>query len=134
MWAKWIRLLILVVSGALGGCAAVHHAPRFMGVRPGRVNTRDIDDFHRAVALTAKLRYDDAAEQFSRLRGVFETAGHWSLAAESTFWLAYCREKAGRTAEAVEFYRALIGRYGDSEASAKAARRLERLESHPHAP
>jgi len=134
MWAKSIRLSVLVVSVALAGCATVYDAPQRMAVRPGRVNTRDIDDFHRAVALTAELRYDEAAEQFSRLRGVFEAAGHRPLAAESTFWLAYCREKAGRAAEAMRLYRILIARYGDSDASARAARRLDRLESPPQPP
>ncbi|MDK1032457.1 MAG: tetratricopeptide repeat protein, partial [Planctomycetia bacterium] len=111
-----------------GGCAA----GQVVMFRVHRHTSVDADiDFDEAVALTAELRYDEAAEKFSSLVKVFEASGRRSRAAEAMFWQAYCHEKRGDAARARKLYRLVVSRYAETAASRQASARLSRMGAEP---
>ena len=122
--ALWILAAVWLVAGGCAGQAATSRAVRHTSV--------DADiEFDVAVALTAELRYDEAAEKFSSLVKVFEASGKRSRAAEAMFWQAYCHEKRGDAARARKLYRLVASRYEETAASRQASARLSRMGAEP---
>ena len=114
---------------ALAGCASVS-AP----LKPARApvvamaaQTPAVTDLDRAVALTAELRYAEAAREFVALEKVCRAGGDAPRAAESAFWLGFCHEKLGRFDEAAEVYRRTQQEYPRTRAARQAGERLSRL-------
>lgn len=120
-------LVILFAAAALGGCAS--YAPmnqaRLTDVRIHR--DADLKAFNEAVALTESLRYEEAAARFGQVFERLSNIGNRPKAAESLFWLGFCREKQGRLTEAGEIYRRVTQEYTSTTAAREAGERLSRL-------
>ena len=128
MWAR-ITLLPLVAALA-GGCANQPEWPAAWRRGPTTepaAKRQDRATFEEAVALTANLCYDKAAEKFEEVLPRFEAGGDRKRASEAMFWLGYCREKQGRTDEARRLYRKLRLRYWRTPPAKQADRRLDAL-------
>jgi len=113
------------VAGMLTGCGM---APSPMAVTHDyAARQADAVALQRAVELVTELHYAEAAAALGPLIDRFETAGAADSAAQTTFWLAYCKEKLGQTAAAAALYRTLQARYPDTPAARQAAVRLAQL-------
>ncbi|MBN2581910.1 MAG: tetratricopeptide repeat protein [Planctomycetes bacterium] len=95
------------------------------------ISDEDRRAFEAAVALAAELKYADAAQAFARLVPRLEAVAAWPQAAESMFWLGYCREKLGNAEEAVKAYRRLQEVYPRAPAAKQAETRMELLKPTP---
>ena len=130
---------MVALAGLVGGCAQAGWMGHSFGPsadqEPSAVrraaafgpDARHVAEFDRAVALTAELRYKEAAEEFERLVPVFEDAEDHKHATESMFWLGYCYEKQGMKAEAAALYGRLAAEQGRAPAGVRAAERLRAL-------
>ncbi|MCK4602778.1 MAG: hypothetical protein KAU28_09950, partial [Phycisphaerae bacterium] len=101
-------------------------SPHRLSSRPRRTiaASGDLTVFHEALELISQLRYDEAAPKLLTLSIQLEAAGDRDLIAEVTFWLAYCYEKQGRSAEAGDLYARIVRAYSSSSAAHQAADRL----------
>ena len=125
-----LAVLATLVAGA-AGCAM--DAGTFMDLmqpkpRPAAsIPVADLAVLDEGVSLATELKYDEAAGKFEDALLRFEAAGAPQRAAEAMFWLGFCHEKRGRTEEARQVYRRLMGKYGRTPAARQASRRLGRL-------
>jgi TolA-binding protein len=131
MWADrpyLPTLLLVLVACALAGCGA-------RGLEVAPTANRAAGDAERqfadAVDLVANLHYAEAAERFVELAALFEDLGHRPRAAESLFWLGYCREKQGLAAEAEAAYHRVVLTYAETPAARQASERLQALGQAP---
>jgi tetratricopeptide (TPR) repeat protein len=139
MWARTgvhvMTALLLAAAGApLGGCQMSDWAPAGLFgelFAPRRrtvlVEMEDTAAFEEGVSLASQLKYAEAEQKFSTVLGWYEAAGDRPRAAETKFWLAFCQEKQGRTAEAKGLYSHILRKYRDTPAARQAAERLNRL-------
>jgi len=122
-------LILLCLAVLAGGCSAERFS--FGAGRNGkptpRVSEKTAADFDAAVELITELKYKDAAVKLEPLMAVFAEAGSAAYAAESAFWLGYCREKLGDPNEARRLYDLVARKYPDTPASRQAIARLGRL-------
>ncbi len=122
-------LILLCLAVLAGGCSA----ERFSfgvgreGAETYRVDKKAEADFDQAIELVTELKYKEAAVKLGPLMGVFAEAGSPARAAESVFWLAYCREKLGDPNEARKLYELVARKYPATPASRQAIARLGRL-------
>ncbi|MFH1733020.1 MAG: tetratricopeptide repeat protein [Planctomycetota bacterium] len=122
-------LLLLCLAVLAGGCSA----ERFSfgvgrdGPKTYRVDKKAEAEFDHAVELVTDLKYEEAAVKLGPLMAVFAEAGSPAYAAESGFWLAYCREKLGDPNEARTLYDLVARKYPDTPASRQAIARLGRM-------
>ena len=114
------RMLADVQASMAPRAARYHSAPG----GPQRIDTSGFDE---AVAMASHLEFARAAGRFASLVDMFEASGEDRRAAEVVFWLAYCREKQGRTEEAGLLYQRVLRKYADAPASREAERRLGAL-------
>jgi len=124
--ARAVNWLLIAVAATAPGCAA--YDQYYMETSTARA-ARPVEEaaFQKAVALVAELHYEEAAEELLPLAAAFEEAGDRSRAAEALFWVAFCREKQGRTDEATAGYDRVVRRYLQTVAARQAAARLSRL-------
>jgi tetratricopeptide (TPR) repeat protein len=87
----------------------------------------DRDAFDEGVTLVSQLRYAEAQQRFQRVLRWYQAFGDAPMAAETIFWLGFCNEKQGRTAQAWEYYDRLLKQYPTAPAAAQAARRRAAL-------
>lgn len=80
-----------------------------------------------AVEMVFDAKYEQAAKLLDQLATGYEAANLPNRAAESAFWLGYCREKSGNFPEAAKQYRRVMEKYPQSEAARKAQDRLDGL-------
>ena len=127
MWARKVNYLVLLAATVLAGCQ--ERAPWFdiQAANRVRVSKADVEAFNEAVALTESLRYEAAAGKFRQVFDSFSIAGDRQRAAESLFWLGFCREKQQRVAEAKAIYTRLTEEYSGTRAADEAAERLSRI-------
>jgi tetratricopeptide (TPR) repeat protein len=92
-----------------------------------QIPAEDRDAFDEGVALVSQLRYAEAQQRFQRVLRWYQTLGDDPMAAETLFWLGFCNEKLGRTAQAWEFYDRLLKTYPTAPAAAHATRRRAAL-------
>lgn len=137
-------MVITIVAAFATGCSSPHYdvgmasslsdaqasrAPRaaLYESAPGGPQRIDMTGFDEAVAMASRLEFARAAGRFASLVDTFEASGEDNRAAEAVFWLAYCREKQGRTKEAGLLYQRVLRKYAESPASREAERRLGAL-------
>ena len=127
-------LVCLVVLAA--GCAHVHRESRsarlyrFHQARMARLRWLQKQREARldpAIELVADLKYKEAAVKLEPLMAVFAEAGSAAYAAESAFWLGYCREKLGDPNEARKLYDLVARKYPATPAARQAIARMTRL-------
>jgi len=127
VWAK-TAIALLTAAAALGGCAAMDSPTARMARRlPTRATQGDVACFDEAIALAVNADYAGAAGKLQQVLPRFEAAGDDRRAAESMFWLAFCREKQGRTDVARGLYGRVTKQYPRQAAAGKARQRLEAL-------
>ncbi|MCK5557396.1 MAG: tetratricopeptide repeat protein, partial [Candidatus Hydrogenedentes bacterium] len=66
---------------------------------------------------SARKDFDAASKAYLRVALLYD---HHELTPESLFKAAQCLEKAGKSTEAMEFYKELIEKYPDSSYAARA--------------
>ncbi len=131
--------IALAVAAALmaGGCST----PNYQGMswRPPaadaaitpQVAPPGVAPFDEAVSLVSELRYPEAEIKFRRSQVWFQAAGDKDRSAECMFWIGFCQEKQGRTAEARVQYEKSIREYPGTPAGRMAADRISRLPAAP---
>ena len=124
MWARTV-IGLAIAAAALGGCSA--EMQRMAGRLPPRAMQGDVAAFDEAIALTVNFEYEAAAARFQQVLPRFEAAGDARRAAESMFWLAFCRERQGRTAQARGLYDRVVKKYPRQQVAETAQQRLEGL-------
>ncbi len=126
MWARTATGLLL--AAALAGCAMSPQPSVGMSRRlPPRAMQRDVAAVDEAIALAANSEYEAAAARLQQALPRFEAAGDDRRAAESMFWLAFCREKQGQTYQARSLYKRVAEKYPRQAAAGKARQRLQAL-------
>jgi hypothetical protein len=83
--------------------------------------------YREALALIDKLEYALAAPKLQQVTGQFESAGDTAHAAESMFWLGFCREKLHRDDQARQTYVTVIERFSESKPAEYAQQRLDAM-------
>jgi hypothetical protein len=133
-----VCLTVLAAALALAGCAK-SEAPEAEGEAPAgsqaadaiSVVRPDLLVFDQAMGHLADLEYARAAALFEGLAGRFASVGDRRRAAESLFWLGYCREKRGDPTAAAALYERVRRDYPDTPAAAQADGRLRALAPAP---
>jgi tetratricopeptide (TPR) repeat protein len=87
--------------------------------------------FDEAVGLVSQLKYPEAEIKFRRSLVWFQAAGDKDRSAECLFWIGFCQEKQGRTAEARGQYEKSFRDYPGTPAARLAAERMGRLPAEP---
>ncbi len=124
----WPSLLLLLLL--LTGCSSANFGPwqgKDVRPRPVVVSQADLAMFNDAISLVESLRYEAAAGKFRQVFDNFVFAGDRSRAAESLFWLGFCREKQQQVAEAKAIYLRVAEEYSETRAAQQSDRRLSRL-------
>jgi tetratricopeptide (TPR) repeat protein len=132
MSARWAAALAAVgLAVTLAGCAAM--GPAQSSFRPGATRPPgDAESYlDETIAMVAELRYDEAAARLERLLAAAKRAKARDLEARATFWLAYSREKQGKTDEAARLYKLLGESHPEARTGRQAEMRLERLKPLP---
>ena len=80
-----------------------------------------------AIEMILDGRYADASKLLDQLIVMYESARDARHAAESIFWLGYCKEKSGNPADAAKYYRRVMERYPATDAARNAQDRLDGL-------
>ena len=88
------------------------------------LGSKTIDE---GVVLIGERRYAEAEMKFRRVEVWFQAEGDKARTAECLFWIGFCREKQGRTAEARGQYDKLIRDYPGTGAARQATERRSRL-------
>ncbi len=123
-----------------GGCMAanlqspVWRPPATKAAMEQRVVPPGVAPFDEAVVLVSELKYPDAEIKFRRSLVWFQAAGDKDRSAECLFWIGFCQEKQGRTAEARGQYEKLVRDYPGTPAGRIAAERMGRLPAAPVSP
>ena len=136
--ARKVLVLLVCAAGAaaLVSCANMSN-PMFAppSTQPQSPNTHLASStdptLETAIAMVMDGKYADASKILEPLIVACETSGDLRQAAESTFWLGYCKEKSGKSAEAAAFYRRVIERYPQTAAARTAQDRLDALGPQP---
>jgi hypothetical protein len=118
-------VIVGALAATLAGCAMETTRAQRAGF--GSAHARREAALDAAIALVAGLRYDEAAARLEGLVAAGKAAGDRDLEARATFWLAYSREKQGRTDEAARLYKLVGETHPDARAARQAEMRLERL-------
>ncbi|MBL7220636.1 MAG: hypothetical protein ISS69_11020 [Phycisphaerae bacterium] len=126
-----LRTFLLTFSAAafICGCGA----PSSRNYRPD--HTGDVPRsvvgvmivYREALTLIDELKYADAAAKLERVSGQFEAAGDLTHAAESMFWLGFCREKLHRDDLARQTYVMVIQQFAGSKPAEYAQLRLDAM-------
>ena len=146
MWLRSLTLLASLLTAAmlLTGCGAspqqyaymdseasplapTAEPPTWAGAadEPNREQrARMAADIDRAVGLIVQLEYPHAAAILQQLTLEMASDPNAPRAGEVWFWLGYCREKQGLSAEAREHYQHLLEQYPHRPAAMQASRRL----------
>jgi len=126
------------VAAALmaGGCAVMSQRmpwrpPLADAAMDQRVVPHEIAPFDEAVVLVSDLKYPEAEIKFRRSLVAFQAVGDKDRSAECMFWIGFCQEKQGRTAEARAQYEKTFRDYPDTPAGRMAAERMGRLPAGP---
>ena len=80
-----------------------------------------------AVALAMNFEYAIATGKLLQVAPRFEAAGDKRRAADSLFWLGFCHQKQGKSAEARQVYTTVVQKYPREQAAGKAREYLETL-------
>lgn len=122
MW----RSAILLAAVTLSSCSAP--APRPVSDDSfSPLDLRDHSSLDKAVAMVARLDYNEASRKLEPLAAQYEAAGDAEHAAVATFWLGYCREKQGKMSEAGASYRKVLEKYPQTKVAPNAQERLDAL-------
>ena len=130
------------VAAALmaGGCMAAKlqspawRSPATDAAMDKHVASPEVPSFDSAVSLVSELKYPEAEVKFRQSLVWFQAAGDKDRSAECMFWIGFCQEKHGRTAEARGQYDKVIRDYSGTPASRMAAERMGRLPAEPASP
>jgi len=115
----------------MGGCNAAN-SPLQYNNRSAKVATQaDLATFNEAVALVESQRYEEAVGKFRQVSDRFEQTGDSQRAAESLFWIGFCREKQRRLDEARAIYLRLAREYAGTRAAEQARKRRLRIPAPP---
>ena len=87
--------------------------------------------FDEAVDLASKLKYPQAEIEFRQSLVWVQAAGDKDRSAECLFWIGFCQEKQGRSAEARAQYDKVIRDYPGTPAARMAAERMGSLPEKP---
>lgn len=128
-------IVSIFATAAMAGCGS-QGAPYLdvLAAEPAdkaAAGAETLAEFNRALGLAADGRYAEADGIFEDVARRFDAVGDRAAAAEATFWVAYCREKQRRFAEASSVYRRVIGSYPRQPAADQARRRLSRIQGAP---
>jgi hypothetical protein len=124
------------VAAALmaGGCSVPNRMALFSPSAEAAMNPPvvppvppGVAPFDEAVALVSELKYPEAEIKFRQSLVWFQAAGDRDRSAECMFWIGFCQEKHGRTAEARGQYEKLVRDYPGTPAGRMAAERMGRL-------
>jgi len=139
--ANAIRMLLAAVTVAAVGCAESARPPlpeetrlpetRAAAARNAAAAEATLDE---TMMLIAEQQYAEALKRLPPLVATFEAAEDRNRAARVMFWMAYCREKSGKQAEAIVLYGRVARAYPQTPAARLAAERLARLRNPPAAP
>jgi TolA-binding protein len=117
-------LLVLVAGGFLSGCGK--SAPWAGQAEPVDI-AQAMADYRDALKRIDKLEYATALVKLERVSPLFDQAGDGTHAAESLFWLGFCREKLQYEDMARETYVDVIERYPLSKPAKYAKTRLDAM-------
>ena len=118
---------LLLLALVMGGCSA-GYSPWQYNSKPAKVATQaDLATFNEAVSLVESQRYEAAAGKFHQVFDNFALAGDRQRAAESLFWIGFCREKQRRLDEARSIYLRLAEEYAGTRAAEEANKRRLRI-------
>ena len=134
----WLCILASIAAALMaGGCSAANsqsmawRSPATEAAIAPRVVPPGVAPFDEAVALVSELKYPEAEIKFRQSLVWFQAAGDKDRSAECIFWIGFCQEKHGRTAEARVQYDKVIRDYSGTPASRMAAERMGRLPAAP---
>jgi tetratricopeptide (TPR) repeat protein len=97
---------------------------------PRRVALVEMDDsnaFEEGVVLASEQKFAEAEDKFAKVLRWSQATGDRERSAESMFWLAFCKEKRGREAEARDLYAKLLKEYPGAAAARLASDRRAHL-------
>jgi len=139
--ASYAGLLCLTVAVAAalmaGGCSMGmpsrmgRFAPPAGAVPDKKVAFPEVPSFDSAIDLVSKLKYPQAEIEFRRSLVWVQAAGDKDRSAECLFWIGFCQEKQGRSAEARVQYDKVIRDYPGTPAGRMAAVRRDGLPAAP---
>ena len=125
MWVRFAIVAALTAAAALTGCNAKGEYSR--DELPPRATQRDVATLEEAVALAMNFEYAIATGKLLQVAPRFEAAGDKRRAADSLFWLGFCHQKQGKSAEARQVYTTVVQKYPREQAAGKAREYLETL-------
>ena len=106
MWVRFAIVAALTAAAALTGCNAKGEYSR--DELPPRATQRDVATLEEAVALAMNFEYAIATGKLLQVAPRFEAAGDKRRAADSLFWLGFCHQKQGKSAEARQVYTTVV--------------------------
>ena len=126
--AKRSPTLLLLLAVVMGGCSQMG-SPWQYNSEPAKAATQaDLATFNEAVSMVESQRYEEAAGKFRQVFDRFAaSADHRQRAAESLFWIGFCREKQRRLDEARAIYLRLAEEYAGTRAAEEANKRRLRI-------
>jgi TolA-binding protein len=143
MFSKVLIILVCAAgAAALVSCSAQMMAP---GSKSASLSLPSTDShsqnthwtlstdptLENAIEMVMDGKYADAIKILEPLAVSYESSGDSRQAAESTFWLGYCKEKSGKSADAAACYRRAIERYPQTAGARNAQDRLDSLGPQP---
>lgn len=135
MFYKVLLILACTAGAATLVSCAVMKQPSAPGETWLHSTTRSADSteptLDTAIEMILDGRYADASKLLEPLIVGYESAKDSHRAAESTFWLGYCKEKSGNSGDAAACYRRVIERYPQTDAARNAQDRLDGLGPQP---
>lgn len=121
---------VLLLIAVMGGCSEMGSPWNEKGVGhiPVVAAQADLATFNEAVSMVESQRYEAAAAKFRQVFEKFAASDdHRQRAAESLFWIGFCREKQRRLDEARTIYMQLADEYAGTRASEEACKRRLRI-------
>ncbi len=120
--------LYILIAVVMGGCSSTFSPRQYNSESLKVANQVDLATFNEAVAMVESQRYEEAAGKFRRVFDRFAASSDYrQRAAESLFWIGFCREKQRRLDEAKVIYVRLANEYVGTRAAGEGAKRLSRL-------
>ena len=123
--------LLLALAAGAGGCSMSQRSGSWLGAEPKPaailVEVQDRAAFEEGIALAADLKYAEAQAKFRQVLAWYRATNDRARTAETLFWLGYCCEKQGRSADARDAYVQLVREHPSLPAARQASARLRRL-------
>ena len=131
-----VLIILLCAAGATVLCSCMANSPQnaspgMDAQTPVHVALPTDPTLEVAIEMVFDGKYADASKILEQLSVTYESAKDSRQAAESIFWLGYCKEKSGNPAAAAACYRRAIERYPQTAAARNAQDRLDSLGPQP---